>query len=150
MLGVLCFLRLPPVVNVVCSPSVALSVVTCAALHDLFDQKKIAFVYHPLKQELICKVLATGAEDKSIELQGHCGDQPPVTVGQCDGLTLTVGHGDDDEPLWPFRRLLSVHASIAFSKSDLPDDAKQEFRDFLNVSDGALRPDNIDWPYMRC
>lgn len=98
-----------------------------------FDRKQICILYDPATMELRVKVLNPAMLPKPLKAQN--GKVYPYTYADVDGKVLQLPPG-----VFPYRRCLSMHAKLAFSKALqwgwIQDSAVLDT--YFSVSDGGL------------
>mmetsp|Transcript_7687 Transcript_7687/g.8152 ORF Transcript_7687/g.8152 Transcript_7687/m.8152 type:complete len:246 (+) Transcript_7687:101-838(+) len=80
-------------------------------IEQAFDRKDICFLYDPLTNELIAKVLNPSLMTEPLSISNP-GKTYPITYGALDSLPLQLPPG-----IFPYRRVLSMHAKFAYSRA---------------------------------
>lgn len=115
----------------------------CKPIEEAFDTKRICFVYNPISQQFILKVLDPALHSAYIFINTP---SRPETYSSIHDKPLQCPQGR-----MPYRRLLGFHARRCYEKALrskwITEADYSSFKDYLSVSDGATDPlkafDNI-------
>jgi len=105
-------------------------------IEQLFDRKDLCFLYSPITNQLVAKVLNPSLMTEQMPKSQPRGATYSMTYGSVDGLVLQLPSGT-----FPYRRALSMHAKFAFSRALhfnwIAD--SEILESYFNVSDNGLQ-----------
>jgi hypothetical protein len=110
------------------------------SIEKAFDRMDVCFLYDPIKQILVFKVLNPQLRDKDLlpprnRSNRHCSTVEGRTFQEVDGHQLILPFDK-----YPYRRILSVHAKFAYARALENEWIKNDetLESYFNISDAGF------------